>query len=228
MKIRQKQGNRNDSRLEKKLSSYALAGAAILAAPAAHAGVITTPVNETFTLSSVPNFYTFTFPGTADTISITAQTGSGFAADPTNEVDASVTGGAMILNALNSWTDLTPAALGSDTLIDPFSGTWGTGGKMAQFDTVDPGFGGGNWPTDGTDAFLPFYFTASDGIHPGWADIATTVSNGTASFDIIDYAYESDGNTTITTPAPEPSTMALIALGGVGLLALRRRRASNA
>ena len=215
---RNQKNNRKDSRLEKKLSSYALAGAAILAAPAAHAGVIITPVNETFDFSTVPSSYTFTFPSTLDSITITAVGGSTF------EVDASVSGNAEILDASDGF-GLTPAALGFDALIDPSNGAWGTGGKMAQYSS---GSLWGNWPPDGTDAFLPFSFTTSTGVHAGWADIATTVGNGTASFEILDYGYESTGNATITTPTPEPSTMALIALGGVGLLALRRRRASNA
>jgi hypothetical protein len=229
VKFKNRKETPKGANFEKKLSSYALAGAALLAGPAvAHAGVIVTNVDEMFTLGGSPDFYTFTFPSSTSTVTIVAQTGSD-GSGPTSEVDALVSSGAMILNAEDEWDNLTPAALGGGVLIDPSNPTnWGTGGKMVSYPLDDP-FKGGNFPLNGSTAYLGFYFTEADGIHTGWADIATMATNGTASFEILDYGYQTSANATITTPlsTPEPSTMALIALGGAGLLALRRRRAAN-
>jgi len=224
MKIKNRKSTDRGPSLERKLSSYALAGAAILAAPvAAHAGTITdVPVNQTFTFTNPgpSSGYTLTFQNSTDTISVTAQ-----ANGSSNDVDASVLGNALILNALDINANENPAALGNNVVIDPTTGTWGTGGKMASFGVP---FDGGNWSLDGGTAFLGFDFTEADGVHVGWAQISTEANAAGSSFTIYDYAYDTVANTTITTPAPEPSTMSLIALGGIGLLALRRRRARNA
>ena len=73
--------------------------------------------------------------------------------------------------------------------------------------------------------------------HLGWAQISTSVTNNSASAVLIDYAYNDvayDGTNvaessilageTITATAPEPSSLALYAVGAAGILALRRRR----
>jgi hypothetical protein len=102
---------------------------------------------------------------------------------------------------------------------------------LVSFDTTNSNIGG-HWPSNGGSAYLGFYFTVSSAIDAGWANISTTATGTASSFTVTDYAYETVGNASITagqlTETPEPSTMALIALGGAGLIALRRRRAANA
>jgi hypothetical protein len=78
---------------------------------------------------------------------------------------------------------------------------------------------------------MGFYFGGPTNPQAGWAEIETTLNGSQVSAEILDYAYQSVGNTSILagqTATPEPSTLSLIVLGGAGLIALRRRRASNA
>jgi hypothetical protein len=78
--------------------------------------------------------------------------------------------------------------------------------------------------TPGTFAFAGFRFSATDGIHYGWIKLA--VSAGL--IDFVSAAYETTPLTNITAGAvPEPGTMALLAIGAVGVLGAvaKRRRA---
>ena len=80
----------------------------------------------------------------------------------------------------------------------------------------------------GTFAFVGFRFNAADGTHYGWMKLSVNAG-------IIDFhtaAYESTPNTAIITTildplVPEPGTMALLALGAVGVIGAvaKRRRA---
>jgi hypothetical protein len=73
----------------------------------------------------------------------------------------------------------------------------------------------------GTFAFAGFRFAAADGTHYGF--IRLSVSAGVIDFD---YArYETTPGVGIISPVPEPGTLALLALGAVGVIgAVRRRR----
>lgn len=76
----------------------------------------------------------------------------------------------------------------------------------------------------GTNAYAGFRFNAADGVHYGW--VFLNVNAG-----IIDFtgaAYESTAGVAITAGAvPEPGTMAMLALGAVGVLgAVAKRRRS--
>jgi hypothetical protein len=81
----------------------------------------------------------------------------------------------------------------------------------------------GNW-TPGTREYLGLRF--NDGGTPlyGWADVEM---NAYDSVTLFAYAYQDDG-LAIHVPdigtIPEPSTLALLALGAAGLAALRRRQ----
>jgi hypothetical protein len=222
---------RRNGQLEKKLAAYTLAGAAVLVSPAAaRAGTIDyfLNVNQTVSETSVPNTYTFNLSGpSAADIVLTAQVGMTGSGDSTNEIDFATANGAAILDEGGPFgADAT--ALGFGALIDPSSGSWGSSGKLAQWDTTTDMQSGGAWSISGADNYLGFYFVEADGTHVGWADIATTASQTGASFEVLSYAYDTAANTTITAGVPEPSSMALVALGVAGLIALRRRRAGNA
>ncbi len=64
--------------------------------------------------------------------------------------------------------------------------------------------------------------------HYGWVRVSAPSTWG-GNFTIHDWAYESQSGVAITTPGgggtvPEPGTLQVVALGGLGLVAWRRRR----
>lgn len=78
-------------------------------------------------------------------------------------------------------------------------------------------------PISQTEGYVGVQFFAADGLHYGWIRVLGGYGNdGT----ILDYAYNSVPGQTISARAvPEPSTLALLALGAVTLWKLRRVRA---
>jgi hypothetical protein len=215
------------SRLERKIAAYTLAGAAAIAAPAvAQAGTIDyfPGVNTNVTQ---PGTYVFNLSGpSAGDITLTATTNIIDATDPGNTVNFSAANGAMVAVGGGPFSgDATPFNFGD--IIDPSSVDFNTSGKLGDYDTVTLGTSGG-W-TPGTDGYLGFYFEGTGGPQAGWAEIS--IGSADLSFEVLSYAYETVANTTIqagqTTDTPEPSTLALVALGGAGLIALRRRRAAR-
>lgn len=86
---------------------------------------------------------------------------------------------------------------------------------------------GGNWPNDLLDPrFVGLRFLIDDQTHYGWARVGVHLDfdDSVAEAKLYDWAYESTPDTAITTPLPEPSTLALFALGAAGVAALKRRR----
>ncbi len=131
-----------------------------------------------------------------------------------------------------------PSRLAANALIGaagPFvtlsltaSGSFLQGGTFA----FGNGFTNSKWKTAGSNSgYFGFSFTAADGLHYGFAQMSVAPQgSGTNSraITLSGIAYESTPNTAITTfaaPVPEPSSIALVALGGLGIAAYRRRRA---
>lgn len=123
-------------------------------------------------------------------------------------------GNGTIINAASPFSTSTQITLGSRYLsggVPMFYGGFAAGGPNGS---VPPG----------TFAFAGFRFTAADGTHFGWINLA--VDAGTITF--VSAAFESIAGTAITAGAiPEPSTLAMLALGAAGVFgtAIKRRRA---
>jgi PEP-CTERM putative exosortase interaction domain len=126
--------------------------------------------------------------------------------------------GGTAINAGSPFSTSTQVCLGSRYLsggVPNFYGGFAAGPTVGN---------GGNGVTPGTFAFAGFRFQAADGIHFGWINLA--VDAGTINF--TNAAFESSAGTPINTGAiPEPSTLAMLALGAAGVLgtAIKRRLA---
>ncbi len=78
-----------------------------------------------------------------------------------------------------------------------------------------------------TGAFIGLEFPINAVSHFGW--IRVTIDNAGGAFTVNDWAYNSvPGEGIKAGRIPEPSTLGLLAAGGVGLVALRKRRRSQA
>lgn len=231
VKKRKKGGAPSD--FEKKLFRYALAGSAVLGVPAiSHASVITTVEDQTIT---APGSFAVDFNGDGITdFTLNAAIGPQFA-------DVYVTG-PYTTSFVGSGPDA--SALTTGATISSAS-SFG-GGKLSKVKTNTYGkpFYFGNWDQTGTNpAFLGVQFDIAGTPHYGWAEIVTTVSDlgagplsltqfaaptgPQASAELIAIGYETSGGPiTIGSDVPEPSSLALFAIGALGIVALKRRRKS--
>lgn len=107
--------------------------------------------------------------------------------------------------------------------VSTFSGAFGGG-------TV--GFYGGVNIASGSTGFIGFKFDPDSvpGVQTwyGWMRISVGSDNSPfANGVVVDWAYDQSGAGVQAGVVPEPSTIALLAMGAGGVLALRRRRAST-
>jgi hypothetical protein len=209
--------------LEKRLVKYALvAGAGLLAAPAAQAGVIYTPADVWITLTqNNPYYLNMDSIGLAEfRFNVTHGTYN----PPYGALWAHVwaTGGGILGQVGGNKA----YALGQSAVIGPYAnGNWGlAAAKMGSQTALGARWGYWN---NVSDRFLGLRFpVGSDMWYYGWARLSVSVDpDAYYEAHLTGYAYESDLNTPIHVPGvPEPGTLGLLAGGILGLAVWRRRK----
>lgn len=89
------------------------------------------------------------------------------------------------------------------------------------------GYAHSQWKTAG-QGYIGFEFTDANGLELGWASITADGTAAENTFTLNSYAYTTDGEALTAGEVPEPGSLALLAVGGAGLLAWRQRRAKAA
>jgi hypothetical protein len=189
---------------EKKLARYALAGSALLGVPAAHAGTVYSGILDSTATAASP-------------VSIYIAGGGDFSFTVAPDVfGAHFNASASTGNFFND--GLTPLTAGTPiTLVNTSS----SGGELMKSETPPTG----PWAAQSGFAYLGLRFTMSSQEYLGWAQIA--IDPGTPSLTLHDYAYNDVAGDSINAgdgAVPEPSSLALFAMGAAGVVALRRRR----
>ncbi len=194
--------------LEIRLMRYALAGGALLAAPAAHATIVYSGPLDTVADAGQNIDVSFN-PLASGVTNFTIEVS-------TTQID--VTG---ILSSV--FFDIGPLAAGTPiTVADVTSNPLLVLVNKLNFAThVGP------WVGVSDPAYLAVKFSVSSQQYLGWVELQ--LNESTPSATLLGYAYNDQPLASITvgdTGTPEPGSLTLFALGAAGLLALRRRRAA--
>jgi hypothetical protein len=189
------------------------------------------PVTTAFTIDGISAF------------SFTADGGVAGSSNPIEDmVNANATFNARWIGpSSNTEGEASPLSFGADIGVglDPSLSFYGGSGILQKTDG-DPTTTAqkGPWPVDGSSAYLGIEFNAGGGLQYGWIQLSActpddAVSGNPCNVDpgivtVSSYAYQTTPGVDIaagdTGAVPEPSSIALFALGAAGLVAYRRRK----
>lgn len=101
--------------------------------------------------------------------------------------------------------------------------TDGSGGYYFATLAFTSGFTYSQWLDPGT-GFVGFRFDDGGGFQYGWIRLEMIAGAPLNDFRLVDYAYGDVGDQVVAGQVPEPGSLGLLALGGLGLLAWRKQR----
>lgn len=204
------------NKLDKHLSAYSTAAGAVLLGAAGAEGTIqaTTGLDLTVTTGTSPLSLDLNGAGGAELNFLLAVTDLSYFAN----ADVAPQNGASIAFIANSAVNFTAGNAIS-------AGLWANVQKSLFWDYAGSGFnkGGNFWNTPG---YLGVRFDPLGGTDwkYGWVHIdSVTASFKSYSYHIDGYAYEDSGAPISAGAVPEPSSLALLAVGAAGVRLLRKR-----
>ena len=203
-------------------AATAVAGVSTAEASIHYSGVINQEINAPNSQSSAVFHFNLAPGASFSPFFFRVNAGSGIAA---MGIHGAVSG--AVNGILSGYPYVSKLAAGVNPAGNPFV----TPGSSAFF----PGYGtlafrGGyahsQWLAAG-EGFVGFRFNTGAGVQYGWIRLIMSGSPDN-HYTMVDYAWGDVGDVILTGQIPEPGSLALLAVGAVGLLAWRRQRAKAA